>query len=107
MKNLKSVFLISTIFLYSIIAVHAKTGVIDIIMRNSSSLETELITVQVEIHKFHSIVLVSQTGETITKTVKLTNQQHSINFDLPKGKYQLFIIDVENGIKQKYTTLLH
>jgi len=109
MKNLrlKSLFAISAILIFNLTTVQAATGVIEIIMRSSNGSDTELITIQAETNKFHSIVLVSQTGETITKTIRLTSRELSINFDLPKGVYQIFVVDVETGIKQKHTTLLH
>jgi len=108
MKNLKlkSLFVISAILVCNIIVVNAKTGVIDIIMKSSNGSNKELITIKAEANKLHSIILVSQTGEIITKTIRPTNQPCHLNFDLPAGKYQLLIVEVETGIKQNYTFIL-
>lgn len=102
-KKFRKLFVIAAILFSNFYLAQAKTGVVEIAMRSTNGSDIELINFEVETQKVHTIVLVNENGETFTKSIRLTNRMQEINFDLPKGKYQLCIVEVQSGSKQKHT----
>lgn len=100
---------ITTILLCTFFTANADHGVVEIVMRaaSQSSTNVEQIKIKTEKQTMLSVVLVNQTGETITRTVFLTNQQQRVEFNISFGTYQVFVIDIETGHLQKYTIKLH